>query len=157
MKTVVFVSLCWITLSSDAQHLEPALWKYKLSEEQVKVGQLVDLIFEVTLLENWYIYATDFTADDFGPLPTTFMFQAHPSYALVGEATSVDSKQKTDDLWGITFRYMDQSPSFFKQRIKVLKADPVIRGHYTYQVCTVLDGKCISGQDEFEFKMATDQ
>src|SRR5690606_30332971 len=39
----------------------------------------------------------------------------------------------------------------FRQTIKILKKDPVIKGTYAYQVCSDIDGKCISFDDEFEF------
>ena len=39
----------------------------------------------------------------------------------------------------------------FRQRVKIVKANPVISGSYEYQVCSDIDGKCIPFDEEFTF------
>ena len=152
MKATVIAVLLASTLGVRAQLLFPAKWSYKLSKETVAVGDEIDLLFMVAIDDSWYVYATDFVpTEDFGPVPTKFRFEPHPSYELVGEVISKDAKEKTDELLELTFRYMDQSPAVFIQKVKILSKDPVIKGQYEYQVCTLVDGKCIPGDGEFEF------
>ena len=139
-----------------AQIREPAKWTYRLADASVSPGNETDLIFEVALDKGWYVYSTDFTSEEgFGPTPTVFTFEPHASYELVGTVISENSKEKTDDLLGLTFRYMDKSPAIFRQRIKVLSKNPVIRGSYEYQVCTLVDGMCIPGDGEFTCTLKT--
>ena len=157
MKHSVILLLLFVSNSISSQILEPAIWKYKVSENPIGIGEETELIFEVVLDDTWYVYSSDFTpTQNFGPVPTRFSFNPNLSYELIGEVVSVNAKKKTDNLLGLTFRYMDESPAIFKQRIKVLSRNPIIQGTFEYQVCTMVDGKCIPGDGEFEFKINTE-
>ena len=150
----LLVLVCFASLK--AQILKPAEWHFKVYDNTIQIGQEVELIFEVTLDETWYVYSSDFIpTQSFGPVPTKFNFIPHSSYELIGDIISLNSKEKTDNLLDLTFRYMDESPVIFKQRIKVLSRNPIIRGTYEYQVCTMVDGKCIPGDGEFQFNIKT--
>lgn len=154
MRYFILGLLAISTANVFAQILEPVQWNYRVSEQSVSPGDELELIFEVVLDDRWYVYATDFVpTEKFGPVPTKFEFEPHPTYELVGEVVSLQSKEKTNDLLGLTFRYMDESPAIFKQKVKILSKNPVIKGHYEYQVCTLVDGKCIPGDDEFVFNV----
>ena len=154
MKYCLMILLVFPAFQTFSQILQPAHWSYEVSGQPEAAGDEVELVFEVSLDKHWYVYSTDFVpAQDFGPLPTQFDFEPHPSYERVGAVKSVGSKEKTDDLLGLTFRYMDESPAVFKQRVKILSNNPVIKGTYEYQVCTMVDGKCIPGDGAFEFKV----
>ena len=147
---ILIVFLMLLTGIVNGQILEPAKWKYYVGHG---TNEMV-LVFEVELDEGWYIYGTDFVREEkLGPGPTVFSFEPHPSYELVGEMVSENSKKKVDNLLGLTFRYMDESPAIFRQRIKILSKDPTIKGTYEYQVCTLKDGMCIPGDGEFEIKL----
>lgn len=137
----------------NSQILQPAKWQHYVLDDDSSSEKKV-LVFEVQLDKGWYIYSTDFLQEEnIGPGPTLFSFEPHPSYELLGEMVSENSKKKKDDFLGLTFRYMDESPAIFKQRIKILSKDPVIKGTYEYQVCTLKDGMCIPGDGEFEIKL----
>ena len=147
--SILFLMVCFL---SESQIITPAKWSHKVYKAPVNVGDTVDLVFEVFLNENWYIYSTDFVSTSgFGPVPTKFEFKEHFSYELIDEVISVDSQLKTDDLLGLIFRYIQNSPATFRQSVKILSKNPVIEGNYEYQVCTLVDGKCIPGQGEFNF------
>ena len=152
MRLLVFVSVMIFTNGLKGQIPGPAIWEYSFSDSIVTLGEEVELIFKVTLDENWYIYSTDFKPADFGPIPTKFEFEPHPSYVVLGEVQSIGAREKVDDLFGLTFRYMDQSPAVFSQNVRIRSKDPVIRGTFQYQVCSLVDGKCILRQGDFDFR-----
>ena len=121
--------LFWYPIMVSGQILNPATWSYQVSKDEVQKGDVVELIFRIKLEIN---------------------FEPHKSYELVGELIPLNAKEKYDNILDATYRYMDEQAAF-KQKVKILSEHPVIKGDYTYLVCSIADGKCIPGDDEFEF------
>ncbi|AMM50298.1 thiol:disulfide interchange protein DsbD [Rufibacter sp. DG15C] len=132
-----------------AQVLKPSSWSYDVSSTEVKVGEEVDLIFNAKIIPDWYLYSSDFDPD-LGPMVTTFTFQKHPSFALVGKVKPMGPKKKYDDTWGGEYTYFTKTAQF-RQRIKVLQPTLVLKGSYEYQVCSDVTGQCIPGEGDFNF------
>ncbi|MEJ8756416.1 cytochrome c biogenesis protein CcdA [Pontibacter sp. H259] len=149
-KSLVTVLLLWLfTFSVTAQVLKPATWSYDVSAKQVAVGDEVELIFNARIDKDWYLYSSDFDPD-LGPMVTTFTFAKHPSYELVGKIKPVSPKKKYDDLWGGEYTYFTGKAQF-RQKIRVLQPELLVKGNYEYQVCTDIDGRCIPFDDDFAF------
>jgi thiol:disulfide interchange protein len=140
------------TFSVQAQVLKPASWSYDVSKKEVKVGDEVELIFNAKIIKDWYLYSSDFDPD-LGPMVTEFKFEKHPSYQLVGKIRPINPKKKYDDLWEGEYTYFVGTGQF-RQKIKVLQPDLLVKGSYEYQVCTDIDGKCIPFDDDFTFTNA---
>ncbi|GAB3198456.1 thiol:disulfide interchange protein DsbD [Pontibacter aydingkolensis] len=134
---------------AQAQVLKPATWSYDVFKKQAAVGEEVELIFNVRIDKDWYLYSSDFDPD-LGPMVTEFKFQKHPSYELVGKIKPVNPKKKYDDLWEGEYTYFVGTAQF-RQKIRVLKPDLLVKGTYEYQVCTDVDGRCIPFDDDFTF------
>ena len=141
--------LLLLAVVAQAQVLKPASWSYDVSKKQVAVGEEVELIFNVKIDKDWYLYSTDFDPD-LGPMVTEFKFAKHPSYQLVGKIKPVNPKKKYDDIWEGEYTYFVGTAQF-RQKIKVLQPNLEVKGTYEYQVCTDIDGKCIPFDDEFTF------
>ncbi|HEY4651587.1 MAG TPA: cytochrome c biogenesis protein CcdA, partial [Pontibacter sp.] len=149
-KGLLATALLWLfTLTAFAQVLKPATWSYDVSKKQATVGEEVELIFNVRIDKDWYLYSSDFDPD-LGPMVTEFKFAKHPSYELVGKIKPVNPKKKYDDLWGGEYTYFTGTAQF-RQKIKVLQPELQVKGSYEYQVCTDIDGRCIPFDDEFTF------
>lgn len=144
-------SMLILACNTEAQQtiLKPATWKYSLSKKEVTIGQTVDLIFEVAIDENWYMYSSDFDPN-LGPNLTVITFEPNSTYKLVGKFKPIGAKKKYDDIWGGEYTYFKHK-ALFKQTVKILDEKVLIKGSYTFQVCTEVDGKCIGGDGEFEF------
>ena len=148
--SLIFIfQLIGIAFSSSAQILKPIHWSHEVSAGQVKVGEEVELIFRAQIDPDWYLYSSDFDPE-LGPKVTTFHFEKHPSYALAGNIKPIDPKKKYDDIFEGEYTYF-LGTGEFRQRIKVLQPDLVVRGSYEYQVCTDVDGRCIPFEDDFAF------
>lgn len=146
----LFVLIFFITGShvASGQILQPATWQLDWSEEEVKVGDEVDLVFRVTIDRDWYLYSTDFDPE-LGPMVTEFAFEPNDSYERVGEIQPIGAKEKYDELWEGNYTYF-MNKAEFRQTIKVLDEDlNRISGSYSYQVCTDIDGRCIPFDDDF--------
>ena len=139
-----------LSCSLMAQILHPANWELKFSQEEVAIGDQVDLIFAVTIDPKWYLYSSDFDPE-LGPKVTEFNFIAHESYQLVGGVQPVDPKQAYDEIFEGNYTYF-KGTGEFRQTVKILSSNPVISGNYDYQVCSDIDGKCIPFDEDFQFE-----
>jgi thiol:disulfide interchange protein DsbD len=137
----------------DAQVLQPATWEYDVSETEVKVGDEIELIFKATIDAKWYLYSSDFDRD-LGPMLTEFEFTPDTGYELVGEIMPINPSKKYDEIWEGEVSYF-KGTGEFRQKVKITGENPVIRGDYSYQVCSDIDGKCIPFDDDFTFKIKT--
>ena len=131
------------------QILHPASWEHKFSKDQVKVGEEVELIFDITIDSKWYLYSSDFDPD-LGPKVTEFLFLPDDSYELVGNVNPINARKGYDDIFEGDYTYF-KGRGEFRQTVKILKTNPVISGSYDYQVCSDIDGKCIPFDEEFTF------
>lgn len=145
--------LLLLVTTVQAQILKPSSWSYDVSSTEVKVGEEVDLIFNAKIIPDWYLYSSDFDPD-LGPMVTTFTFQKHPSFALVGKVKPMGPKKKYDDTWDGEYTYFTKTAQF-RQRIKVLQPTLVLKGSYEYQVCSDVTGQCIPGEADFNFTQIT--
>ncbi|SFG49999.1 protein-disulfide reductase DsbD family protein [Pontibacter chinhatensis] len=146
LTTWLFFMMAFVV---QAQVLKPATWSYDVSKKEVAVGEEVELIFNVKIDKDWYLYSSDFDPD-LGPMVTTFTFAKHPSYELVGRIVPVKPKKKYDELWEGEYTYFVGTAQF-RQKIRVLQPDLQVKGEYEYQVCTDLTGQCIPFDDVFTF------
>lgn len=135
--------------TSSAQILKPATWSYATSKQEVKINDQIELIFNVKIDKDWYLYSSDFDSD-LGPMVTTFTFQPSNSYALVGQIKPIHPKKKHSELWGGEYTYFVNTAQF-RQVVEVLNKDFKVNGSVEYQVCTEVDGKCIPLDQEFAF------
>ena len=145
MFLVVFLC-CYVAVH--AQMLRPASWSYSVSDDEVKIGCEIELIFKVKMEDTWHLYSS-YQDYDIGPLPTEIHFEPHESYQIIGELTPVGKLiAEYDTLWEETVRYFKHEAEF-RQKVKILTDNPVIQGNYTYQVCTTVDGRCVPGDEDF--------
>ena len=150
IRPILTTLLFWLlVVAAQAQILKPASWSYDVSKKQVAAGEEVELIFNVRIDKNWYLYSSDFDPE-LGPMVTEFKFAKDPSYELVGKIVPVHPKKKYDELWEGEYTYFTGTAQF-RQKIRVLQPDLQVKGTYEYQVCTDVDGKCIPFDDEFSF------
>ena len=130
-----------------AQVLKPAKWTYTFSQKEAKTGDEIEIIADVKIDPDWYLYSSDFDPN-VGPTVTTFTFTPHSSYTLVGGIKPINPKKKFDKIFGGEVTYFNKTAQF-RQRIKVLRKDLQIAGSVEYQVCTDVDGRCIPFDESF--------
>lgn len=144
---LIFFLIASFNLS--AQILKPAVWSYSVSKNEVNADDQVELIFNVKIDKDWYLYSTDFDPD-LGPMVTTFNFEPNKNYTLIGKVKPVHPKKKNSELWGGEYTYFVHTAEF-RQTVKILSKDFKISGNVEYQVCTEVDGKCIPFDQDFTF------
>lgn len=145
----IFFSILFLSVSS--QVLKPISWKNELSNSQPTIGDEIEILFKAKIDKDWYLYSSDFDPD-LGPMVTTFLFEENDSYKLIGEIEPINPSKKYDSaIWMGEYTYFKKE-GLFKQKVKILKDNFSIKGSYSYQVCTDVDGKCIPFDDDFSFE-----
>ena len=144
---LLFLILSWQGRALNAQILRPVEWDISSSKQDVHIGDQIDIIFKATIDKDWYLYSSDFDPD-LGPMVTEFNFEPNDGYKLVGSIRPIHPKKKYDDLWGGEYTYF-KGQGEFRQTIKITGKTPIIKGDYSYQTCSDIDGKCIPFDEEF--------
>jgi thiol:disulfide interchange protein DsbD len=150
-KKVLFLLL--ISISAFAQLEKPATWKYKVLQEKISVGDVIDVEFTATIQKDWYLYSSDFSPE-LGPTVTEFTFNKSKGFQAIGKVKPIHPKKKFDEIWGGDVTYFKGTGKFV-QKVKILEANPTISGKTTYQTCTDVDGKCVPGNENFSIKTKT--
>jgi thiol:disulfide interchange protein len=132
-----------------AQVLQPATWEFEVSESEVKQGDEIDLIFKAFIDSKWYLYSSDFELNP-GPIPTSFTFQKDASYQLMGDIIPINPSRKIDEIFEGEVSYF-KGTGEFRQKVKIIGESPIIKGSFSYQVCSDIDGKCIPFDEDFTF------
>lgn len=133
-----------------AQILTPTSWDIKLSETKLKPGDEIDIVFNATIDDVWYLYATDFDPDC-GPLLTEVRFEETQNAEPVGPLKAINSVPKHDEIFDCDVKIFKKKGQF-RQRIRVLGNPLTITGVIEGQVCTEIDGKCVSFEADFSFR-----
>lgn len=142
MRLIVSIKLLLlVSCSAFAQVLVPTHWVIESSKKEVKIGEEVDLILKTTIDEGWYVYTVDFDPDC-GPILMNIVLEENPAIKAIGKLKAINDKGKHDKTFDCDVRIFEKTGEF-RQRIKILKTDVVIKGTYDGQVCSDKEGKCI--------------
>lgn len=146
---LAFIGVFALAFSANTQVLNPAKWSTSATTESAKIGDELDLIFEATIDNSWYLYSSEFDCED-GPIKTAFTFKPNSSYQPVGKLKAIHPIDKHDKIFECDVKIF-KGTAEFRQRIKILTTNLKVEGEYEYQVCTELTGQCVPGNGEFVF------
>ncbi len=146
------IILLLISISAFAQLEKPTTWKYKVLQDKVAVGDVIDVEFTATIQKDWYLYSSDFSPE-LGPTVTEFTFPKSKNFQPIGKVKPLNPKKKFDEIWGGDVTYFKGTGKFI-QKIKILEANTAIIGKISYQTCTDIDGKCVPGNENFTIKVS---
>ena len=100
MKRVLLAIILTLTsVSLFAQVRKTTSWTFDASKVEVNTGDEIDLIFKVTVINDWYIYSSDLDPD-VGPIPTEVRFEENGSFEVIGALIPTKPKKKHDEVWG---------------------------------------------------------
>ena len=148
MKYKVLILLVFWSFSLSAQIHDPVKWQ---STFENLTATSADLKFTATIEPGWSMYAVDLPVG--GPIATSFTFEDHPSFELVGSIEQVTKPEIKDDphfkMKIGTFHYV----AVFRQKIKILKPENfTVKGEVEYTCCN--DISCLAPtQIDLEIKI----
>ncbi|MGW8121781.1 cytochrome c biogenesis protein CcdA [Roseivirga echinicomitans] len=134
-------------IGSFAQFRQTTSWTFDATQKEVKVGDEIELIFNVNVVKDWYIYSSK-QKENVMAIPATAELNEDPSFEAIGKLYGVNPKYKFDAIWGDTVEYFG-SRGEFRQKIKVLSSNLKISGTLEFQTCTDINGQCIPGEEDF--------
>ncbi|OEK07510.1 disulfide bond formation protein DsbD [Roseivirga misakiensis] len=124
-------------------------WFYSASQETVKAGDEIDLILDVEIVDDWYLYSSDIE-EGVGPIPTTIEFEENGTFEVIGDLIPINPKKKYEEAWQAEITYFTGKGQF-RQRIKVLSDDLNIAGEISFQTCSDVTKLCVQGDDTLDF------
>lgn len=142
----VLLGVLFLQTPSTAQIIPPADWSYEIPVKDVKVGDETEVVFRAIIPETFHVYSNNYDCE-FGPLPSEFKFEEHPSFQVVGLAKAIGDHKYFDDIFNCDLADFSKTAEF-RQKIKILSKDPVIQGVLEYQMCTE-EGQCVLQEYEF--------
>lgn len=149
LKNLIVILFLFLSGAANAQILKPAKWDIQLSETNPKAGDEIEIIFKATIDNSWYLYANGFDPDC-GPMITEVAFEAKNNFQLAGGLKSINPEDKHDEIFDCDVKVFKKTGEF-RQRIKVLGQPLNIEGNIQGQVCTEIDGRCVSFEEDFSF------
>ncbi len=121
-------------------------WITTTSVKEAKVGDVIELIFNVSIENDWYLYGSNFS--DGGPQITTLKAKKDASFELVGELESVGFEKKFDTTFEMDITIFKKKAEF-RQKIKVLAPNDAGNLNFSaeidFQVCSDKNGTCKQG------------
>jgi thiol:disulfide interchange protein len=149
MKKFLFLVLT-ISLSVVVfgQKVPPANWGYTVSQNEAKVGDVVEVVFKTTIPKGMHIYSNDY--GDCPPIKAKFVYEKNATFELVGSAKPIGSHKYVDDIFECEVADFENKAEF-RQKIKLLSASPKIGGTLEYQMCTE-EGMCVQHEYDFTIK-----
>jgi len=148
MKSLISAVFILLTFTAFGQIQNRAQWTFESPKNEVKVGDVVEVKFNVVVDAGWYLYSSEFPAE--GPTKAEFKFKKNPTFETIGKIKPVGFHEKYDEIWEAKISIAEGKASFV-QKIKILQVNPVIEGSLDGQTCTVKDGLCVPVSAEFKF------
>lgn len=112
-------------------------WGYTYNETNNTVE------IKAIIAEGWHLYSQH-VANDIGPVPTSFVFDANDEVKMIGKVTEPSPIQKYDENFEAMLDFFENEV-VFSQRVSV-KKDTSLNGTVTYMLCN--DTMCLPPVDE---------
>ncbi|MFN9519816.1 MAG: protein-disulfide reductase DsbD domain-containing protein, partial [Bacteroidota bacterium] len=116
-------------------------WNITFTKTDLKPGDETEIVFTSEIEKDWYMYSSDFD-ENLGPIVTSFTYEKHPSYELVGKVKPIKPKRKFEEVWNGEVAYFTGKAEF-RQKVKILSANPKIKGLIEFQECSNVTGVCV--------------
>lgn len=140
-KLLSIIGLLLVTLSLQAQILDPVSFKTEFNKVSDDVAEIV---FTANIDPGWHIYSTDL--GDGGPISASFNIDKITGAHVDGKLLPVGNEQAVyDKLFGMDVRYFEKEAKFV-QRIRLEGGTYRIEGYLEYAACN--DQNCLPPSEE---------
>ena len=143
-KLLLCSSFLFSGMGVQGQIIKSPDFTYRLSKTNIQAGETIEIIISTSNIPaTWHLFSeeTDCPPEE-GPVEASLEFTPHASYQLAGKLSSVGDHMVRDDIFGCSTGQFEGKAEF-RQKIKVLSANPVIRFRFLGQMCTDATGMCV--------------
>lgn len=146
-RLAVIALLIFAHIGASAQMIPPANWSHKVTNTNVKVGDVIEVVFKTDIPSEYHIYSNDHKCPDLGPNAAEITYEENASFKVLGLPVPIGAKSHMDDTYECEVSEFHNKAEF-RQKIKILSASPVIKANMEYQMCT--EEMCTFKDYEFE-------
>lgn len=136
MKKIIFLFAFIISLTGQAQILEPVKWTTsvkKISDNEYQ------LIAEAIIESGWHLYSQNVPED--GPIPTTFTFHdANGAFKFIGNTSEGKGHTVDDPIFQMKIKFFDNTAQFI-QKVVFLEDITTVQATVEFMVCD--DTRCL--------------
>ncbi len=154
-KLLLPVWFLFVLLSANAQVDDGPKIEYPKFQEAVlqpahpKAGTEATLIIKAAIAPEWHVYGTEQGADVFINAAELELYNS-ASFKVLGKPLSVGTHTIDDEYMGKGIKqWSTENPLEIRQKIKVLKDDPSVKGILKYQTCAEI---CVGGKFKINIK-----
>ena len=137
MKRILFFfTVLSLTLFANSQE-EVVSWttNYNVITSEIEI--------KANLSDGWHIYSQG-VETDFGPIPTSFLFEKNAFLNLIGEVIEPQAINQFDPTFETSLDFFEQEVTF-KQKIETTQST-ILNGTITFMACNEV--RCIPPSDE---------
>lgn len=146
----IFIMIAFF-LGLKAQGKKTVIWRI-ISPKEVVIGSNITLIFNVNSKPFWYIHSVN--SKDRNGKNTSIWFRENADFKTIEKPEAIYEieyfNRKTNQM-----EYIIQEEGGFAQKIKVLKANPIIKGQINYVLCNRGNNLEIPQVYHFEIQLKT--
>jgi len=131
-------------------------WTVTSDKNEIHIGDIVTITLTSQIEKDWYMYSNDFDPN-LGPIVAEIIFNKNKTIELIGNVKAVGSKKHYEEIWKGDVSIFTKK-AVFTQKVKILDANPIIKGTLYFQECSEVTGVCMPPFEQtFETKLkATD-
>ena len=131
--------------------IEPATWSQKFTKKDVRIDEVIEIIFTAPLKEGHHIYSNDFDYTDCGPQKTKISYEP-VDMEIIGKPKPINPRFYADDIWELVCgegQVADfEGTAEFRQRVRITGKNPSVSGVIDYQICN--ESGCLGYAHEFK-------
>ncbi|MDT8348038.1 MAG: protein-disulfide reductase DsbD family protein, partial [Flavobacteriaceae bacterium] len=123
-------------LPASAQIFDPVNFE---TETKTNEDGTIDLITRAKIDHGWKLYAQE-TAEDMGPVPTTFTYNLPDGVELIGATKEPEAPYIYDDVFEMNIKSFKKE-AIFTQKVKITKPLSRLSGEVEFMTCD--DERCL--------------
>lgn len=136
MKKIIFLFAFIISLSGQAQILDPVKWSTSVEKISDTEYQLVT---NATIESGWHLYSQNVPED--GPIPTTFTFDdANGAFKFIGNTHEGEGHTVDDPIFQMKIKFFDNTAQFI-QKVALSGDVTTVQATVEFMVCD--DTRCL--------------
>jgi hypothetical protein len=141
----LFFALGYFVISlALAQQKSNTIEKIYFSKTQAKTCEEVEVIFELTLLPESYVYSHDLESE--GTIKYDFTFVPDSTYQLAGKVEIINLQQKYYEMFEANMSYFNKKIEL-RQKIKILSDKFNLKGSFSFQICSNINKRCLASKE----------
>lgn len=146
IRLLMISSLLWCSHAAPAQDVSTCMkWDFKLTKQEYKVGDEMEVLFTVSLKEGWKLVLAN-PSDDSQSTAVRFEFAENGSFEVLNQVQCQSGLEKPAE--SVTTKF---SQSVFRSRVRVVEDTFDLHGYVRGHLFHESSGQKVAFQQYFRF------